>query len=397
MNNVNFHDSLYAPFGGFQLDKAPFSKIVLKKRWSSVVYCPNPEEREPGSMYPRAIEVITDKDGESKLLATFECYTFKQPSFPIYESVDKGKSWKLVGKVEDTMNGYGCRYQPHLYQLQSNCGKLNKGTILCAGNIIPDDFSSTSLQIFSSTDYGKSWEYISEIINGGKAEVDPSDGKRPVWEPFLIDDGNGVLFCFYSDEQYAETHGYNQALLHKKSYDGGISWTEAKLDVAFPGGLLRPGMPVITKTGSSYVMVYEIVNQDRVPVYFRKSDSLDDWGELDFMGNPIVASNGEYLSGTPYVTWIPYGGEEGTILATGRGFSHIMANSLAGDGFWDKQEKMLDVDNLMGFTGYSQCIIPINTGKQILNLCPVNISNKSAMIVSAVADVYEQVWRKEKL
>lgn len=36
-------------------------------------------------------------------------------------------------------------------------------------------------------------------------------------------------------------------------------------------------MTVIAKLGdASYVMVYEVVNQDRVPVYFRKSDSLDD-------------------------------------------------------------------------------------------------------------------------
>lgn len=138
-------------------------------------------------------------------------------------------------------------------------------------------------------------------------------------------------------------------------------------------------------------MVYEVVNQDRVPVYFRKSDSLDDWGEIDFMGNPIISSNGEYLSGTPYVTWIPYGGKDGTILATGRGFSHIMANSLSGEGFWEKQERMLDVDNQMGFSGYSQCIIPIHNGKQILNLCPINSSDKCAMITSAVADVYERV------
>lgn len=152
MNNNNFHDSLYAPFGGFLLDKAPFSKIALKKRWSSVVYCPNQEAREPGAMYPRAIEIVNDKENTSKLLATFECYTFKKPYFPIYES---------------------------------------------------------------------------------------------------IDDGKGTLYCFYSDEQYAKTKGYNQALLHKKSNDGGISWTEAKLDVAFDGGVLRPGMPVIAKLGDA--------------------------------------------------------------------------------------------------------------------------------------------------
>ena len=71
-------------------------------------------------------------------------------------------------------------------------------------------------------------------------------------------------------------------------------------------------------------MVYEMVNQDKIPVYFRISDSIEDWGDRDFMGNPICAADGSYLTGTPYVSWIPQGGSEGTILVTGRGFSHIM-------------------------------------------------------------------------
>lgn len=393
MKNSNYHDSLYAPFGGFLLDKDPFSGIILKKRWSGLVYCPKTDEREPGAMYPRAIQLEHYEKSKGNILATFECYTFDKPYFPIYESADKGKTWKLLSKVEDTNKGYGCRYQPHLYEIQNKCGSLEPGTILCAGNVIPDDFSSTALHVYKSGDGGKTWEFLSEIVTGGKAEVDPKEEEgRPVWEPFLIDDGKGAIYCFYSDEQYAKEKGYNQALLHKKSMDGGLSWSAPKMDVGFAGGILRPGMPVITKIGASdYVMVYEMVNQDRVPVYFRKSSSLDDWGECDFVGNPILTPNGEYLSGTPYVTWIPYGGEMGTILATGRGFSHIMTNSLGGEGFWEKQKKLLDIDNHYGFAGYSQCIVPLDGGKKILNLCPVHISKKCAMISSAVADIYARV------
>lgn len=39
--------------------------------------------------------------------------------------------------------------------------------------------------------------------------------------------------------------GYNQLLAHKVSPDGGRTWGEEKIDVAFPGGRLRPGMPVV--------------------------------------------------------------------------------------------------------------------------------------------------------
>ena len=189
-----------------------------------------------------------------------------------------------------------------------------------------------------------------------------------------------------------DSENYNQALLHKKSTDGGYTWSKAIVDVAFSDGQLRPGMPVVAKIAKDkYIMVYEMVNQDRVPVYFRISDSLDDWGEIDFIGNPVIAANGSYISGTPYVTWVPYGGEEGTIFISGRGFSHIVANSCNGKGFWEEMDELLPVDNHYGFSGYSQCIIPISEKKKLLNLCPINMSSDKAMISAVVADMYERI------
>lgn len=70
-------------------------------------------------------------------------------------------------------------------------------------------------------------------------------------------------------------------------------------------------------------MVYEMVNQDKIPVYFRISDSIEDWGDRDFMGNPVCAADGSYLTGTPYVSWIPQGGPDGNHIGDGRGFSQI--------------------------------------------------------------------------
>ena len=106
------------------------------------------------------------------------------------------------------------------------------------------------------------------------------------------------------------------------------------------------------------------------------------------MGNPIVAVDGSYLTGTPYVAWINKGGKDGTILAAGRGFSHIFANSEMGMGFWEKMDSLIPIDNNYNFTGYSQCILPIRGGRQILNLSPCQISDRQALIEAAVADVY---------
>ena len=132
--------------------------------------------------------------------------------------------------------------------------------------------------------------------------VDPEekDENRPVWEPFLTVTPDGRLICFYSDERYSAGSGYNQLLAHKISADGGLTWQREKIDVAFPGGRLRPGMPVVAALPEGkFIRVYEMVNQDKIPVYFRISDSIEDWGDPDFMGNPVCCADGSCLTGTP--------------------------------------------------------------------------------------------------
>lgn len=390
MNHYSVHDTLYEENGNFRLTKEECG-ILLKKKKSSVVYCPKEDERRPGAMYPRCICLAHNGEKNGTLLATFECYSHETPVFPIYESNDDGESWHRLSEIRDEEKGFGCRFQPHLLELPVTCGTVEEGTILCAGNIIPSDFSSSCLHLYQSTDCGKTWSFLSEIVSGGHAVVDPRepDANRPVWEPFLTVTPDGKLICFYSDERRAAGSGYNQLLAHKVSPDGGRTWGEEKIDVAFPGGRLRPGMPVVAALPRGrFIMVYEMVNQDKIPVYFRISDSIEDWGDRDFMGNPICAADGSYLTGTPYVSWIPQGGSEGTILVTGRGFSHIMANSRMGEGFFVKLDSLVDIDNTCGFAGYSQCILPLHGGKQVLNLCPRQISGELALIEAAVADVY---------
>lgn len=388
--NIDVHDTLYESNGTFR-PAQDAAKILLKKRYSSVVYCPASDERAPGAMYPRCIVLEHNGEKNGTLLATFECYTHSEPVFPIYESTDRAESWHLKSRIEDLETHLGCRYQPHLYELPADCGGLKEGTLLCAGNIIPDDFSTTSLRLYKSEDAGESWSYVSEIVSGGFAgvDIDKPDEQRPVWEPFITLTPDGRLICFYSDERYAAKDGYNQMLAHKISENGGLTWSQEKIDIAFPGGVLRPGMPVITSLpGGKFLMVYEMVNQDKVPVYFRISDSIEDWGDKDFIGNPVVCEDGSALTGTPYVIWIPQGGEEGTILVSGRGFSQIFANSSLGKGFWEKMDCLIETDSACGFAGYSQCMVALDGGRQILSLCPRQMSRKLAQIEAAVADVY---------
>ena len=185
MNHYSVHDTLYEENGNFRLTKEECG-ILLKKKKSSVVYCPKEDERRPGAMYPRCICLAHNGEKNGTLLATFECYSHGTPVFPIYESNDDGESWHRLSEIRDEEKGFGCRFQPHLLELPLTCGTVEEGTILCAGNIIPSDFSSSCLHLYQSTDCGKTWSFLSEIVSGGHAVVDPRepDANRPVWEPF---------------------------------------------------------------------------------------------------------------------------------------------------------------------------------------------------------------------
>ena len=88
--------------------------------------------------------------------------------------------------------------------------------------------------------------------------------------------------------------------------------------------------------------------------------------------------------------WLIKGGENGTLLVSGRGYGGILANSNLGKGNWEKLDGMIDVDFNCGFTSYSRCMLPINGGKQLLILSPRQINPKLAQIEYAIADVYEK-------
>ena len=390
---IDLHDSIFSPNGASFLDKDA-SKILLKKRHTGAVYTPKEGERSPGAMYPRAILLEHNGAENGTILCTFEQYTYDTPVFSIYASEDNGLTWQLRSKVEDTQKGWGCRYQPQLFELPCKCGELEAGTILCAGNIIPDDFSKTLLHIYKSTDGGRSWEFMSEIAAGGPARTDApdlADEDRPVWEPFLAVNKKNELICYYSDEGYFHSQNCNQLLLHKVSKDGGYTWGPAVIDVAMPDGQKRPGMPIIAEMpNGQYIMVYEVVNLDSIPVFFRLSDDLENWGDPEFLGNPVRCADGSYITGTPYVIWLNKGGENGTLLVSGRGYGGILANSNLGKGNWEKLDGMIDVDFNCGFTSYSRCMLPINGGKQLLALSPRQINPKLAQIEYAIADVYEK-------
>ncbi|KAJ5683014.1 hypothetical protein N7462_006179 [Penicillium macrosclerotiorum] len=280
------------------------ARIPLEKRASPsalsdvTIFDPPSDYNVPRTLYARNVQL---PNGD--LLATWENYSPEPPAvyFPIYRSSDYGQTWTEISQVQDTVNGYGLRYQPFLYYLNESIGSYDAGTLLLAGNSIPTNLSSTHIDLYASTDEGITWEFVSNIAAGGEAE--PDNGLTPVWEPFLMA-YNGKLICYYSDQRDNTTYG--QKLVHQ-----------------LPNG--------------EYLYIYEYgsyfdTTTYSFPLYYRRSSDPEDFASAT--GERLVVSSGTEPTSSPYVTWTSYGGTNGTIIASSGSYSTLFINQALGEGEW---------------------------------------------------------------
>lgn len=294
----------------------------------STMYTPPSDAPKPGALYPRAIQATN-----GKMYATFEQYTSGIASFPIFESLDNGQTWKKVGDVKDTKMSWGMRWEPQLYQLPEAIGDMPAGTLLASGLVLPFDESKCQIDLYKSNDEGRTWQFVSTIATGGKAVP----GDNPVWEPFLIV-ANKKLYCFYSDET---DNAYSQKLVHKSTADG-KTWSAAVNDVALTG--LRPGMVSVAQMpNGNYIMTYEIVGGEG-GAWYKTSSDIDNWRASD---------KGDKLDGgsSPYVITM-----NGTIIISSAGSNDLYTNANNAVGTWGKLSVPIG-------TNYSRCIVPLSNGR----------------------------------
>jgi len=244
---------------------------------------------------------------------------------PIYESIDEGATWRLLTHASDTVRPENSRcnlhWQPHLTEVPRAIGSLAPGTILLSASSVCNDergrMAQMQLQLYGSTDAGQTWQFRGAVADG--------TAQFPVWEPNLqiLDDGS--LVSYYSSEAH-KIDGYNQLLCHKVSQDEGKTWGHEVYDVVFPGGVERPGMPIVTRLPDRrYVMSYESV-AGPVPnqVYLKYSRDGLHWGDPQERGTPIRTQAGEYPVNCPVVSWFRLAGPQGVLIVSARG--------AAGDG-----------------------------------------------------------------
>lgn len=288
----------------------------------SVVYGSPPGFTNSGTLYGRGIQLP-----DSSLLVTSEYYSAEPPlvSFPIYRSTDYGATWSEISRVEDTRRDFGLRYQPALYVLPGPLGNFPAGTIILAGNAIPTDLSETHLELYASRDGGVTWEFISHIADGGRA--DPTNGQTPVWEPNLLY-LDGTLAVYYADQR-DPAHG--QKTVHQTTTDG-VNWGPIVNDALEANYDLRPGMPVVAQLNDgNWILVYEIVGigVGNADVFYKISDSPYTFG--DKAAVLLQADNGAIPKSSPYVTV----SRDGRVIVSGGQSNEIFySDANAAQGSW---------------------------------------------------------------
>ena len=350
----------------------------------TVVYSPYPGDMSPGAMYPRFIRLAHAGSQNGYLLATFEDYhSPSNPVYPIYRSTDGGVTWSLFSSIHDLQHHpvWGMRYQPDLFELPRALGPWAAGTVLAAGNVIPQDLSKSELELYASVDHGKTWSYVSTIARGGRAVPNwPA-----VWEPDLQIDAQGHLVVYYSDERH-KAAGYNQLLGHEVSTNGGRTWGPEVYDVAIGDGQARPGMAVVSRMGNGkYLMSFELCGaQPDCGAHVKISADGDHWNPSS-PGSQVQAADGRYLTNTPYSAWSPSGGPNGTIYmaaqmehnadgstAPGSGAT-LFANSKLGTGPWTAVAAPLAFATPhFGCAGWSQPLVP--TGSKLMQMASTYIA-----------------------
>ncbi|MEO6079350.1 MAG: sialidase family protein [Steroidobacteraceae bacterium] len=367
---------------GGAVDPKLYAPMPLESPSTVKNFPPAPTNAQPGSRggpasYPRVIQIKHYAPLKGQLMATFD----QGGRFPIYLSKDNGDSWEFLTSLAEL------RQQPALFELPRRMGDLPAGTILAAGMATTNDAGKSAVSAYYSTDGAKTWQFLSKIIEGTPSGYDP--GQRsfvtkntPVWEPYLYTDSRGRLVAYYSDERYKKD-GYNQLLAHRVSNDGGRTWGREVFDVAIADGLVRAGMSVVTQNTNTgkYFMTYELVGLPGYPieprsnpVHFRTSNDGNNFGDPKDRGVLIQDRWRQFLWATPYIVWSPWPAPNGTLIATARASMRfldgqvgngMMINRNNGEGLWTL------IETPIRYTppdGYSQTMIPLGDGREILQM-----------------------------
>lgn len=310
-----------------------------------------------GGRYPRAIRLESSGSASGRILVSVATPENPSGQAALYESLNDGSSFSKIGviTVPDAAGGGVCCGT--LFELPQQVGGLPRGTLLWAAAVGSEQRDRRmSIQIWRSTDVGRTWTYLSS------AHVAPNTGG--LWEPALSVDADGRLVCHFSDETDQPVH--SQALRRTVSNDG-LSWSPSRDTVVAAQAGLRPGAATVRRLpGGSYIMVYELCSRDGsqdCAAHLRTSPDGDDWGAPSDLGRRIVAADGSYFTSTPTVTWLDNRTPNGRLLLVGQTLRNQDGSVAAGDG------KTILVNTEKGLGGWYAIPAPVSVRSPVVDHC----------------------------
>jgi len=369
---------------------------------------------EQAITYARVVCLKHSQGNNGTLIATCDQHIWVdgEQVWPIYRSANGGATWTHISDVKDTTYNTNRKAQPMLYELPVSVGNLSAGTLLLAGNLVPDNQSSSRLVVYKSTDVGQTWSLLSTVDVGGPFDYDPSPSSTTttIWEPFLYMDDYGHLICAYSDERQ-KGNGVLQALSLRYTSDG-INWSEQSNIVAIRNQNDRPGMVTVSKMpNGKYIATYEVVNkpslsQNSSVVYFKFSEDGLNWNEND-LGTMLQTEDCQHLGSSPFVKWVNAGGPNGMVVVGGKwvvdaagdiqeGGQNLFVNYNYGEGNWERYPNAItwDGEDIIYLDAFSQCLetnIDDTILYQIANIgVPASRSSKLQIgVLPLTMDLYE--------
>ncbi|MBN9374636.1 MAG: RICIN domain-containing protein, partial [Cellulomonas sp.] len=380
--------------------------------------------------YPRALllQHQADPADDGVMLGSLQVYYGNTDAddakrhIPVFRSDDLGKTWDYsysgVYNQVDRGPGYELTSQGQLYELPVAVGDMPAGTILLSAlarkwvqhDNDPGGYSSY-IDVYKSSDVGKTWQYVSTVAQGGTAV----EGKDPIWEPFLYaydrgDGGPNRLVVYYSDERPSYV---GQMLVHQVSTDG-LSWGPVVWDVfdaaegrtpsasyATPG---RPGMFSMAEMNDGrYIATYEYcgtaVSQTAVggcAVNYRISDDPENWQQDANRNYQVqIPDTGYRPVGTPYVTNLPNVGPHGAVVVSGNGSRNgvFVSYDYGAPGSWVYYYSSV-------FTSYSRSLVTMPDGRSMFAVSSpaapaVEWARGTQYLADASPVVADGTWRLE--
>lgn len=216
-------------------------------------------------------------------------------------SADVGRTWAEVGQVAEDVAGTDLG-DSHLLRLRS-------GKLMCSyrRNHVERERPTYAIEVAESADEGRTWTRHSVV-----ARSEPETGRRPsrgLWSSFVLERGDGVLQCYYDDEETPFREGFpsHQWLTMRTWDEGKREWVDPVVVSRAHDAkhLSRDGMPsVIEFEGGRLLAVYESVRVERphanVVRYVTSEDGGRTWSWQNRERGIVYGPRGEYMALSPW-------------------------------------------------------------------------------------------------